>query len=377
VAEIADRLRQAVRDQLVGEVPLGAMVSGGLDSSSVALLADDEPRGGELHLFAFHDAQAEADERPYQRAVLTSMRGRHRVHWVSASPAELARELDRYLDHQEEPYGDASSYAEMCIARTAAQVGVKVLLSGLGGDEVFVGYPAFFGPLVLDALAARDLDALRTLLRVAQKVAPETRPGMPLAAALYHALPSPLRNAVTAWRSARALHLSAPSTARATAEAWSRWHRHPGRGATNAALRGAIESWSIPRYLSHSDRMTLAFGVEGRVPLLDHRLMQAAFALPPSLRVDHRGLKAGLRNALGERLPAAVANRAWKLGFHTPLGPYVRAIEDALREGHRRASQLLDERGDWSTLDLGARWRWGMAGAYASWVASQPVGGVA
>jgi len=157
IALVRERLERAVAAQLVGDVPVGAMVSGGLDSSTVALLADRaRTREGAvepLHLFAYHDALAEKDERAYQNAVIEAMKGPHRVHWVSSTPDELHRHFDLYIHHQEEPYGDVSSYAEYCIAREAARHGVKVILSGLGGDEVFVGYPAFLGPLFVEQRA--------------------------------------------------------------------------------------------------------------------------------------------------------------------------------------------------------------------------------
>src|SRR5262249_29056032 len=137
VAGIRAELERAVSEQLIGDVPIGAMVSGGLDSSTVALMADRAREAAKvrapIHLFAYHDALAEADERPYQRAVLSAFKSPHEVHWVSSSPAALSDAFERYIHHQEEPYADVSSYAEYCIAEEAARHGVKVVLNGLGG----------------------------------------------------------------------------------------------------------------------------------------------------------------------------------------------------------------------------------------------------
>jgi asparagine synthase (glutamine-hydrolysing) len=175
-----------------------------------------------------------------------------------------------------------------------------------------VGYPTFFGPLLLDLLRSGDLRALKQTVGVAPQVL--ARPGtgwFPVAGALYHAAPGRLRNAVTGLRSARISGIRGQLAWRSARDAWSSWHIHDGRGALNAALRGSIESWCIPRYLLHSDRMGLAHGVEGRVPMLDDRVIRAAFGVPPADRVGPTGLKASLRAAVGDVLPPLVRDRAW------------------------------------------------------------------
>ncbi len=375
-----DQLRlelvRAVDEQLVSDVPIGATVSGGLDSSTVVALADQarvtRSDTTTLHLFAYHDERAEQDESLYQKAVIKAVRSPSQAHWVSSSPELLAQRFARYVHHQEEPYGDVSSYAEFCLAEEAHSHGVKVLLSGLGGDEVFVGYVSFFGPLVLDLLRKGDFAALRQTALVAPEVF--GRPGtawLPFAAAAYHALPARLRNAWSAVRNARSAGLRTVDVLAGGADAWRTWHRHDGRGPTNAALRGAVESWCIPRYLLHSDRMGLAHGVEGRVPLLDDGVIRTAFGIPPAQRVGVHGLKASLRRAVGDLLPRAVAERRWKLGFHAPLNAYVKALEEPLRAGHQLTCEILGGGPGWDTLPPSARWTWGALGSYLRWARAQ------
>jgi asparagine synthase (glutamine-hydrolysing) len=370
--DLRRELDRAVGEQLVSDVPLGATVSGGLDSSTIVGLADRArlARGDSttLHLFAYHDARAEQDERRYQQAVLDAVRSPHEVHWVSSSPEALVADFEAYVDHQEEPYADLSSYAEYCLAGEARRQGVKVLLSGLGGDEVFVGYVSFFGPLLLDLLRQGDFGAFRQTIRVAPDVLGQ--PGAfarPLAAAAYHALPSRVRNGLSALRNARGAGLTARDALRGGADAWQSWHRHDGDGTTNAALRGAIESWCIPRFLLHSDRMGLAHGVEGRVPLLDDGVIRTAFGIPSPARVGADGLKASLRGAVADVLPVAVRERRWKLGFHAPVAVYVAALDAPLRAGHALARDALGGGASFDELRPGARWAWGALGCYLAW----------
>jgi len=381
VERLRAELDRAVDEQLVSDVPLGATVSGGLDSSTVVALADRarvrRADGTTLHLFAYHDTRAEQDERIYQRAVLDAVRSPHEVHWVTSSPQALAGRFAHYVQHQEEPFADVSSYAEYCLAEEARRSGVKVLLSGLGGDEAFVGYVSFFGPLVLDLLRRGDFAALRQIAGVAPDVfgRPRTR-AVPFAAAAYHALPARLRNAWSALRNGRAAGLRLRDALRGGGEAWRAWHVHDGRGApTNAALRGAIESWCIPRFLLHSDRMGLAHGVEGRVPLLDDGVIRAAFGIRPAERVGASGLKASLRHAVADALPREVLERRWKLGFHAPVAAYVAALEEPLHAGHRASCELLGGGPTWESLGAEVRWRWGALGCYLSWVRDRRAAG--
>lgn len=376
LADVKAHLERAVQEQLVGDVPLGAMVSGGLDSSSVALLADRARLEGgvtsKIHLFAYHDDLAEMDERPYQRAVLEAMKSPHEIHWVSSTPARLALEHERYIHHQEEPYGDVSSYAEYTIAHEAARHGVKVLLNGLGGDEVFVGYPSFLGPLLLDVLREGRFAEAVEILRVTPSLAKISSSHAVFAAA-YHALPARLRNTLMAARAARFGGLPGTLTLRAATDAFRDYHLHDGRGPINAALRGALESWSVPRFLTHSDRMGLAAGVEGRVPLLDEGVLRAAWGIPAAERFGRTGLKASLRAAASSVLPKMVRDRAWKLGFHAPVKGYVAALDGPLREGHRAVESLLGAAPRWETMSPAARWLWGNLGAYLRWVHERPL----
>ncbi len=369
VEDVRRELARAVSEQLVSDVPVGATLSGGLDSSAVTLLADAERLKRDdrsvLHLFAYHDNAAEADERAYQQAVIEAVRSPHQVHWVSSSPEELANHFDAYIEAQEEPYGDVSSYAESCLSAEARRSGVKVLLNGLGGDEVFVGYLPYIGPLMLDVLLGGDRRAVWDLLRVAPEILGTGNDySRPLFAAAYHALPSRVRNVATAWRNSRSLGLATPLRLTALRDAWNHWHTHDGNGHANAALRGSIESWSVPRFLLHSDRMGLMHGVESRVPLLDDGVIRAGFGIPPALRIGKSGLKSALRMALWDVLPPLVRDRKWKLGFHAPLGVYVRALDARLREGHRVVLRVLGSGPAWDDLDASGRWRFGNLGAY-------------
>ena len=375
--DVAKCLRQVVDDQLVGEVPLGSMVSGGLDSSAITLLADRARTAkgdtSPFHLFLYHDKEAEADEREYQQAVLDVVRSPHEVHWVSSSPTRCREDLARYIHHQEEPYQDLSSYAEYTIAREAHASGVKILLNGLGGDEVFVGYPSYLGAMTLELLQKRELRSTWDLFETVADVtrAKGARSHL-LAQAVYQALPVSLRNGATAYRSGRVRNLPLRTIARVMSDAARSWHGSMGdrwEDRTNGSLRGSLESWSVPRFLTHSDRMCLAHGVEGRVPFLDERLIRAAFGTPIRDRATKDGLKGVLREATRDVLPPSVIARRWKLGFHAPVRPYVKAVEPILRESlSDLPAGIPSPLQDWDALSPASQWSYGALGLYARWL---------
>jgi asparagine synthase (glutamine-hydrolysing) len=387
--DVRTELERAVEEQLVSDFPVGAMVSGGLDSSAVVMLADQvrckvgatEP----LHLFAYRDERVrpEADESSFQQAIFDAVRSPHVVHWVSSNESKFEADFVDYFDHQEEPYGDVSSYAEYCIAREARAHDVKVLLNGLGGDEVFAGYGGFFGPIMADALLSGDLDLVRRFWEVAPQVAGShkqtwrtSRP-MTVASAL---MPMRLRATITAARVTHHAGFGLWDTAMAAHDIWHHGHAYDGAGVaqagartTNAALRAYIESLCVPRFLSHSDRVCLAHSVEGRVPLLDERLIEVAWATPVGERLSSAGLKGVLRSACADILPPVVRDRAWKLGFHAPLDVYVAAVAPRLESGSRTLAAEFGTTREWSKLGTHDQWQWGALGCYMDWVRAQPV----
>lgn len=132
--------------------------------------------------------------------------------------------LARYIHHQEEPY-QISSYAEYTIAREAHASGVKILLNGLGGDEVFVGYPSYLGAMTLELLQKRELRSTWDLFETVADVtrAKGARSHL-LAQAVYQALPVSLRNGATAYRSGRVRNLPLRTIARVMSDAARSWH---------------------------------------------------------------------------------------------------------------------------------------------------------
>jgi asparagine synthase (glutamine-hydrolysing) len=276
-------VERAVRDATPVE-PFAVALSGGLDSTLVAALA----KGARV---AFHGRVAEegCDEAPYARAAAEALGLPLREVPVTAEACRDA--LPLVVRAMEEPAAGPGVLGQWLVARAAARE-VRVLLSGCGGDELFGGYARA-------AAIGRDdppagLEAYAPLFARVKGLDPRAR----VAALLDR------REGALFTREFLAAHPA------------------PAEDFGGDALRGEL-AVTLPALLHVEDRVTMAFGIEGRVPLLDNRLVRSAVRLPPEARVDGSGrLKALLRDAADPLLPEAVRARRGKMGFPLPIGAW-------------------------------------------------------
>ena len=324
-AEFRRRFREllidAVRLRLRADVPVGATLSGGLDSSALVLIANELTGGRPMHLFTSLYPGSGYDETPYFQAV-TSRLGRPLVHHATPSAERWRDDLLCVLDHQEEPFGDTSIFAHFALMRAARAAGVPVLLSGQGGDEVLLGYPSLVTAYLGSRLArGHIIHALTEAWRWSR--------GTPLGPAravrnmVGAALPLPARDRLRR-RYAERMAAGLTSALRARSSL-RRFGDEACRDALDSYLAQTFKRFTIPHLTHYDDRNAMAFSVEGRMPFLDYRVIELLFAA----RYDalfHGGLtKRVLREAFADLLPDAVRQRRDKIGFYTPLAAWLRA----------------------------------------------------
>jgi asparagine synthase (glutamine-hydrolysing) len=331
-------LQSAVSSHLLSDVPVGAFLSGGVDSSTVvAIMA--QAAGVPITTFSVGFREARYNELPYARRVAQWFGTKH--HELLVEPADLAV-LEAVLAGLDEPFADPSTIPTYLVSRLARRH-VKVVLSGDGGDELFAGYDRYLVDhrrrhlgLLGDLRLGRGLRALSAGL-------PEGAPGKNY---LYNlSLP----------RMERYLDSIALFPARALGDFLE---AAPGPGAESpfAAALGAgedldplsrIQDFDLRTYLpgdilTKVDRMSMANSLEARVPLLDHPLVEFACGLPPRLRLRSGETKHLLKRVLRGRLPEEVVNRP-KQGFAVPLEVWFAErlpgfFQDQLGDGGRLAS---------------------------------------
>lgn len=327
-ARIREAFDEAVRVRMVADVPLGAFLSGGIDSSSVvASMALQSPEPVKTFSIGFEESRF--NELPWARMVAAQYGAEHHEIVVRPDSLDLIHRLVRHFD---EPFGDSSAIPTFLVSEFAARH-VKVVLTGDGGDELFGGYESFF-----DIERRRAFDrAPRSLRR--------------LLGALAARLP------YSAYGKNYLYMISRPSALERYMEGNSahwflrrrllqpEWMLPPG---DEAFLRGAFPDCLLPEgadvltqalyfeataklsgdMLVKVDRMSMANSLEVRCPLLDHPLAELAAGIPHGWKIAGGQGKRILIEALGDRLPAALLRRP-KMGFGVPLASWFRG---SLRE---------------------------------------------
>ena len=353
-------VEQAVRRQLVSDMPLGAFLSGGLDSSAVVAFATRHRTGpGRLRCFSI-DVQTDAmggegfaDDLPYARKVAEALNVDLDV--VRVDDTMMDR-LPQMIYHLDEPTPDPSALNTLFIAELARQNGIKVLLSGSGGDDIFTGYRRHFA-LQQERTWAWLPRRARSALVGATARLPQDQPlGRRIAKAFRYADQSADERLLSyfLWLDPNSVTglLSADLRAQLAVDDLFAPMRE-----TLARLPGGTEPldrmlflecnhFLADHNLNYSDKMTMACGVETRVPLLDEDLVAFANTLSVGLKQRGRTGKWIFKKAMEGILPDEVIYRS-KTGFGVPLrqwlvGPLRALVEQTLSTERLRTRGLFD-----------------------------------
>ncbi len=324
-------LRDAVTSRMVSDVPLGAFLSGGVDSSAVvALMAESSKRAVKTCTIGFEEAAH--DERAYANAIATRFATDHRERVVAADDFSL---IDTLVTAFDEPFADASALATYRVSQLAREQ-VTVALSGDGADEAFGGYRRYkfqaaeerirgllppdlrgrvFGTLgrwyPKADWAPRPLRAKTTLLALADD-------GAEAYARSVGVTTPVLRAALFSDVAKRDIagHRAEDRYVRSMRDA-------PARDALDRAQYADFQHWLPGDILTKSDRTSMAVGLEAREPLLDHRLVEFAATLPDHFRLRRGQGKWLLKKTMERYLPSDILYRP-KMGFVTPVSAWFR-----------------------------------------------------
>jgi len=335
VGAVRETVLDAVRLQLRSDVPVGTCLSGGIDSSSIAVAVAYHGHDHQKTVTAYFDDPG-FDERTYARAVVE--RTDAEAHWVSFDAEQLVNDLPAIVKGQGEPFGSTSICASWYVMREARRAGLTVMLDGQGGDEIFAGYRASFGYRLSDLLrSGRVTEATRELRAFASVHGPRWAA---VALATPHT-PESLRLAARS-RLRGSAALVAPALRETAHHANGDVALFPDR--LRQQLQILLTRRGLPELLRYEDRNSMAHSLEARVPLLDHRLVELAFSLPGGELIRRGETKSVLRRALADLLPPQVARRRDKLGFVTPESRFMQgALGDFAADVF--ASQSFRERG--------------------------------
>jgi asparagine synthase (glutamine-hydrolysing) len=344
LAESERQVEDAVRSHMVSDVPLGAFLSGGIDSSIVvAMMARSSARPVQTFSIGF-DEQA-YDELPHARSVAQWLGTDHHELVVRPDALDI---VDRLVWHFDEPFGDSSAIPTWYVSQMAGQH-VKVVLSGDGGDELFGGYDRYLphpGVALLDRVAP---GVGRAVARATWRALPHGARGKNFLRRVARDEQGRYLDSVTFYHADERRQLLAPEIVMRLngweAESYFRspFERLGGLPFSAQMMAFDFETYLPEDCLTKVDRMSMAHSIESRVPLLDHRLVEFAASLPASIKMAG-GERKQLLKALAYRLvPRELLDRP-KQGFGVPIGHWFRgSLRDVF--GDVLGSAVARERG--------------------------------
>jgi len=323
---VRERVERSVRAQLVSDVPVGAFLSGGIDSS-VVVSSMASAAAGSVRTFSIGFREEAFSELPYARSVAESFGTEHAEFVVTT---DLLDVLPRIVAQHDEPFADPSAVPTHYVCRETRRR-VTVALSGDGGDEVFAGYNRYTEALLMNRVMSAIPASLRGPLgRLPEPAGPPFRRwvrGLKLLTGLdgferYRFLMTrldPARRAAMVRREVRAAMPAQP------ARGWLSEHfdAPPHADYLTRIQYTDLKSYLPEDVLTKVDRASMMHSLEVRVPLLDHTLVEYAFRMPSRLKV-HRGAKKWvLKRAFRDRLDAGILARP-KMGFGIPVDAWFR-----------------------------------------------------
>lgn len=324
-AKLRELFLDSIRLHLRSDVPVGACLSGGIDSTSIVMgVRELSGRDAAMHSFSFIARGAAVDEERWVDVVASA--AGTTAHKVQIRPVELRADLDALVATQDEPFLSTSIYAQYRVFRLAHEMGIKVLLDGQGADELLAGYNCY-RPSRLNAL----LKSLRFAKAYRFLRGSLAQPGVELrhfSRAALRLLPSWSYAAIRRWFS------------EARSPAWLNADWFSGRGVAVGFAATTPADWSLreqlidmftrtnlPSLLRYEDRNSMAFSLESRVPFLSRPLVEFIFSLPDEYLLSPDGVtKRVFREAMRGLVPDVILDRRDKIGFATPEVDLLAAI---------------------------------------------------
>ena len=318
-------LKDAIKMQLVSDVPLGLMLSGGVDSSAIASYAAELSGGNPLNTFTIDFENKNGSDAKFATLMSDKLNTVHTSVRIGAE--DQFRALGELINLMDEPMSDSAIVPTYLISKAAQEKGIKVLLSGAGGDEIFGGYPRHFpGKVGTAAWFASRPKVFRTL---ASKIFGLKNPSLSIR--LQH----PSRNFLA---NISGVNLHFLKMALKEISQFNRLINDVEQNFSDAESKKTyplmmldLKNYLPNNVLSLTDKATMAASIEGRVPLLDHRIVEFAYSLPEKINLLRSHQKGLFKQTLVGRVPKRLLYRE-KEGFNAPIHNWVERWPDRLRD---------------------------------------------
>lgn len=321
--EFIDRLHEclesSVSTHMNSDVPLGAFLSGGIDSSAIVGLMS-KANASPIETFTARFNDDVYDESQYAAAVSKHFHTSHRELTINMNVKE---DLENIIYHLDEPFADASAIPTYYICREARK-NVTVCLSGDGGDELFAGYNWYSELLRLQKINRLVPNTVtKVLSSLLGSLMPGTYPGASLIANIGLTPQSQHMNLMSCFSNneiERLCHLTSGSISKQDNVIKTAYQGFTGKGddVVKMAQTIDIQTYLVEDILMKVDKMSMAHGLEVRVPMLDHQLVELAVSIPTAMKIQGGHRKMILKSSVENFVPEAIMNRP-KQGFSAPV----------------------------------------------------------
>jgi asparagine synthase (glutamine-hydrolysing) len=361
VAQLRELITESVRLRLESDVPLGAFLSGGIDSTTVVATMARE-MGRPVKTFSIGFSESDHDELAYAR---TAARHFHTDHHEFVVTPDVCKLVEEIVWHHDEPFADVSSIPTYVVSKMAREH-VTVVLSGDGGDELFGGYDRY---LVDDR--RRSFDSIPSVIRKGllrlSRFLPQAAYGKNFLRNASLAAPARYVDSLC-YFSEDAKHALLTDETRSglgkynSADAFANLFAVPASPDPLDHLLYLDSKTYLPGdILTKVDRMTMAHSIEARAPLLDHKLIEFVQSIPAGLKLRGRETKSILKKAVAGLIPAEIINRP-KQGFGVPIRKWINGelrelLHDTLTDKQTRERGLLNQRAVLAVLEEHRRGR--------------------
>lgn len=359
IREVQERLEESVRLHIRSDVPVGAYVSGGMDSSIVASMAKEYGKDADFHAFTGKFSLGEAyDESLYSR-ILAKERGLN-LHEIDIRDVDFVNHIKDVVYHLDEPVAGPGSFPQFMTSRLVRDNNIKVVLGGQGGDELFGGYTryliAYFEQCVKSAIDGTINNG--NFIVTYESIIPNLKSLQQYKPLIQEFWSSGIFDE----RDKRYFRLINRSNTMDTTVNWSifngsssfddfseiYWGDNIGKESYFDSMTHFDFKTLLPALLHVEDRMSMANSVESRVPFLDHPLVELLATIPSNIKFQNGELKRLIKVAFSHLLPDEITNRKDKMGFPVPLkhwmthSPQVRDfIYDTFNSAQARERQYL------------------------------------
>lgn len=332
IEELVERISDAVRKRLVADVPLGAFLSGGLDSSAVVHFMRRHVQHS-LKTFSVRFEDPSYDEGPYAREIAQSLQTEH--YEVTCTPQDLVSTFEKSVRHADDLTADLSNVPLYLVSRLAVEH-VKVVLSGDGGDEIFLGYPIYQADRWAEHYRRLPLWLHRFIVNPMVQALPTSTAKLSFeykARKFVEGARRPPAQAHFSWRTIfteeekRALFtgdFAAAVSDHLSSDVWEELFASCANGSyLENGVYSDYKTFLAGSILPKVDTMSMANSLEARTPFLDYELVEFMAQVPTAMKMRGFKTKHLFKQAMRPLLPARIVDRK-KAGFHTPLPGWFR-----------------------------------------------------